>query len=161
MIIEMNNLSIMETFEELHQEVEKWWSKVKELQQELPRWYNNYKYSDESIEFYFNRISERTGMPFEGVVQWINSIIDVYPVAAFSILLREIAVYLDYKYPDHIRESESIYVISVEDGTIKKQCKSHIKNYENFAAFRSIEDAKKACKILKPMLKSMFKNESK
>jgi hypothetical protein len=42
------------------------------------------------------------------------------------------------------------------DGRIYKVNKAHIKNYRNFAAFRSIEDAKTACKILREILKSMY-----
>ena len=92
------------------------------------------------------------------VVDWISDLVMYYPAAAFSILLREIAVLYDKKYEDHIENSEEIYSISVTDGRIHKLCKNNIKNYRNFAAFRTIEDAKGACKILRTLLKGMFSN---
>ena len=42
------------------------------------------------------------------------------------------------------------------DGRITKANKAHIKNYRNFAAFRSVEDARIACRFLKGSLKEMF-----
>ena len=84
----------------------------------------------------------------------------ILPAAALSIILREIATELDKKYKDHIEKSPEIYVISTLDGRITKANKAHIRNYRNFAAFRTIEDAKIACKIVKPILKEMFKSKS-
>ena len=81
----------------------------------------------------------------------------ILPAAAFSMVLREIAVELDKKYEDHIENSPEIYVISMLDGRITKANKAHIKNYRNFSAFRTIEDARIACRIVKPILKEMFK----
>ena len=46
------------------------------------------------------------------------------------------------------------------DGRITKANKAYIKNYRNFAAFRTIEDAKIACRIVKPILTEMFKSKS-
>lgn len=80
----------------------------------------------------------------------------VYPAAAFSILLREIAIELDKKYEDHIENSPEIFVVSPLDGRISIANKAHIKNYRNFAAFRSVADAKFACKVLRSYLKDMY-----
>ena len=44
------------------------------------------------------------------------------------------------------------------DGRITKANKAHIKNYRNFAAFRTVEDAKTACSIVRDILKELFKN---
>ena len=44
------------------------------------------------------------------------------------------------------------------DGRITKANKAHIKNYRNFAGFRTIEDAKIGCTITRDILKEMFKN---
>lgn len=44
------------------------------------------------------------------------------------------------------------------DGRITKANKAHIKNYRNFAAFRSVSDAKIACSIVRDVLKEMFKS---
>ena len=77
--------------------------------------------------------------------------------AVVQLLLKEIAIELDKKYDNHINNSEKIYAISPQDGRIHEIDKSHIKNYRAFPAFRTIEDAKIACRIVKPILKEMFK----
>ena len=79
-------------------------------------------------------------------------------MAAVNIVLREIACILDEKYPDHINKSDKIYIISTFDGRIHEVSKAYIKNYRNFAAFRTIEDAKIACNIVRDQLKDMFKS---
>lgn len=76
--------------------------------------------------------------------------------AVVQLLLKEIAIELDKKYDNHINNSEKIYAISNQDGRIHEVDKSHIKNYKAFPAFRSIEDAKIACHLVKNHLKSIF-----
>ena len=110
------------------------------------------------LEYYIQKIAEKLGWKMEKVYNYLNSVDSILPAAAFSMVLREIAIELDKKYEDHIEESPEIYVISMLDGRITKANKAHIKNYRNFAAFRSISDAKIACKITKDILKEMFKS---
>ena len=76
--------------------------------------------------------------------------------AVVQLLLKEIAIELDKKYNNHIKNSEKIYAISNQDGRIHEVDKSHIKNYRAFPAFRNIEDAKIACSLVKNSLKSIF-----
>ena len=113
-----------------------------------------------NIDFYIERIATRLGWKPEKVYNYLNNVDSILPAAALSIILREIATELDKKYKDHIENSSEIYVISTLDGRITKANKTHIRNYRNFAAFRTIEDAKIACKIVKPILKEMFKSKS-
>ena len=110
------------------------------------------------LEYYIQKIAEKLGWKIEKVYNYLNSVDTILPAAAFSIVLREIAIKLDKKYEDHIEKSPEIYVISMLDGRITKAKKTHIKNCRNFAAFRSISDAKIACKITKDILKEMFKS---
>ena len=110
------------------------------------------------LEYYIQRIAEKLGWKIEKVYNYLNSVDTILPAAAFSMVLREIAVELDKKYEDHIEKSPEIYVISMFDGRITKANKAHIKNYRNFAAFRSVSDAKIACRITKDILKEMFKS---
>ena len=109
------------------------------------------------INFYIEKIAARLGWKSEKVYNYLNNVDSILPAAAFSMVLREIAVELDKKYEDHIENSPEIYVISMLDGRITKANKAHIKNYRNFAAFRTIDDARIACRIVKPVLKEMFK----
>ena len=80
------------------------------------------------------------------------------PWAATQMVLREIAIELDKKYDDHINNSEKIYAISPQDGRIHEVNKKTVKNYKAFPAFRSIEDAKIACSLIREHLKSIFSN---
>ena len=109
------------------------------------------------LEYYIQKIAEKLGWKIEKVYNYLNSVDTILPVAAFSMVLREVAIELDKKYEDHIKKSPEIYVISMLDGRITKVNKAHIKNYRNFAAFRSVSDAKIACSIVRDILKGMFK----
>lgn len=110
------------------------------------------------LEYYIQKIAEKLGWKVEKVYNYLNSVDAILPAAAFSMVLREIAIELDKKYEDHIEKSPEIYVISMLDGRITKANKAHIKNYRNFIAFRTIEDAKIACRITRDILKEMFKS---
>ena len=112
------------------------------------------------MEYYIQKIAEKLGWKVDKVYNYLNSVDTILPAAAFSMVLREIAIELDKKYKDHIEKSPEIYIISTLDGRITKANKAHIKNYRNFAAFRTIEDAKIACRITKDILKEMFKSKS-
>ena len=113
------------------------------------------------IDYYVEKIAKRLGWKVDKAFNYLNNVDAILPSAALSIVLREIAIELDKKYKDHINNSPEIYTISSFDGRITKANKAHIKNYRNFAAFRSIDDARIACRIVKPILKEMFKSDSK
>lgn len=110
------------------------------------------------LSFFIEKIAERLGWKVEKVCNYLTTLDELHPAAAFTVVLREIAIYLDLKYPDHISNSPEIYVISTLDGRISKANKAHIRSYKNFAAFRSVEDAKIACSITRDVLKEMFKS---
>lgn len=110
------------------------------------------------LEYYIQKIADKLGWKVEKVYNYLNSVDTILPAAAFSMVLREVAIELDKKYEDHIENSPEIYVISLLDGRITKANKAHIKNYRNFAAFRNIGDAKIACNIVKELLKELFKS---
>ncbi len=110
------------------------------------------------LEYYIQKIAEKLGWKIEKVYNYLNSVDTILPAAAFSMVLREVAIELDKKYKDHIEKSPEIYVISMLDSRITKANKAHIKNYRNFAAFRSVNDAKIACRITRDILKEMFKS---
>lgn len=111
------------------------------------------------LEYYILKIAKKLGWKVEKVYNYLNSVDTILPAAAFSMVLREIAIELDKKYEDHIEKSPEIYVISLLDGRITKANKAYIRNYRNFAAFRSVSDAKIACRITKDILKEMFKSD--
>lgn len=111
-----------------------------------------------NLHYYIEKLAEKLNWKVEKVYNYLNTINSIYPAAAFSMILREVAIELDKKYEDHIEKSPEIYVISLLDGRITKANKAHIKNYRNFAAFRSVEDARTACNIVREILKELFKS---
>lgn len=110
------------------------------------------------LAFYMKVIADKMHCSPDIIVNNMAALEDVYPSIVFNIILREIAIELDKQYPDHISESDKIYVVSSLDGRITEANKAHIKNYRNFAAFRSIEDARIACRTTRHLLRKMYKN---
>ena len=110
----------------------------------------------EDLEYYLNKIANRQGWDSDKMKHFMGKMFDINYAAAFSVYLREIAIELDKKYEDHISNCNEVYVLSIADGRIHKMYKAQIKNFKNFAAFRTVEDAQFACRILKHMIKYMF-----
>jgi hypothetical protein len=86
----------------------------------------------------------------------LKTVYKASPIAVFSIMLKEAALTIDSLYPDCITNCEEVYVISTLDGKIHKVKKQQIKSYKNFAAFRTVEDALKAYKVIKSYLHEEF-----
>ena len=103
-------------------------------------------------------LAKKTNWKEEKLLNILNTLHLANPWAATQMVLREIAIELDKKYDDHINKSEKIYVISPQDGRIHEINKKTVKNYKAFPAFRSIEDAKIACSLIREHLKSIFSN---
>lgn len=110
-----------------------------------------------TLDNVYTHITDKTGMPESEVVALLNNVHSIYPIAAVNIVLRALAEMLDDNYEDHISESEEIYSVTPLNGKIIPIDKSIIKNYKNFAAFRNMEDAKTACRVLKKLFKEMYK----
>lgn len=72
------------------------------------------------------------------------------------VLLKEIAMEMDHRYTDNIKDSREVFSISSLNGNIVKLNKNRIKNYRNFAAFRSKEEARMARYILKDYFKIAY-----
>lgn len=85
----------------------------------------------------------------------LQHLYDMNPGACVSLFAKEIAIFLDLRYPNHISELDEYFVLSLTDGCIHK-CNTPIKNHQCLALFRTLDDAKYACKVLKPMLKDIY-----
>lgn len=103
-------------------------------------------------------LSKKTNWKEEKLLNILTTLHLANPWAATQMVLKEIAIELDKKYDDHINKSEKIYAISPQDGRIHEINKKTVKNYKAFPAFRSIEDAKIACSLIREHLKSIFSN---
>ena len=85
----------------------------------------------------------------------VEDLIDTYPGAAISVILRTIAVMMDESYPGHISDCDTVYYHSFLDGKIHSIPTNTInkKAYKYFAAFRTQEDAVKAIKLTQATIK--------
>lgn len=110
------------------------------------------------LDYYVNSLAQKKGWKPEKMANFINNLAEINLGATFQVIIREVAVEFDRKYKDHIENSEEIYCVSLTNGHIFKLNKEFIKNFRNFAAFRTLDDAKLACKITRSLLKAMFKS---
>ena len=113
---------------------------------------------DITIEGAIQHLANRIGWNKENLEKYLSNLYKISPAAAFEIVLKEVAILLDEKYPDHINNSNEIWVINKVNGEIQKfKDMSKIKSFQHFAAFRSLEDAKIACRSTRDLRKEMFK----
>ncbi len=112
-----------------------------------------------TIEGAVQHLANRIGWNKENLERYFSNLYKISPAAVFEIVLKEVAILLDKKYPNHISSSKEIWVINKVNGEIQKlKDMSKIKSFQHFAAFRTIEDAKIACTITRDILKEMFKS---
>lgn len=114
-----------------------------------------------STSYYIMSLAKKRGWKPMKMAGFLDSLWEISPAAVFSILVREIAIELDKKYEDHINKCDTLYIISTFDGRIHQVHRKAIKSFKNFAAFRTEDDAKAACRILRSELKEMFKSGRK
>ena len=102
-------------------------------------------------------LANRIGWNKENLERYFSNLYKISPAAAFEIVLKEVAILLDKKYPNHISNSKEIWVINKVNGEIQKlKDMSKIKSFQHFAAFRSLEDALVAKKIMAPTLQDLY-----
>lgn len=112
--------------------------------------------------FYIEHLAKRIYWNVGNLKKYLGNLYTIYPAAVFSILLKEIALVLDEKYNNYIENSKEIYVISSLNGEITKvKDLNKIKNFKNFAAFRTLDDALAAKHILKGLSDVLFKSNGK
>lgn len=113
--------------------------------------------SDITIENVVKHLANRIGWDIKNLEKYFDNLYKISPVALFEIILKEVAVILDAKYPDHISNSKEIWIINKVNGKIQKlKDLSKIKNFKHFAAFRSLEDAITAKKVMAPALEDLY-----
>jgi len=108
------------------------------------------------LSYYTNKLAKKKKWSYEDTELFLSDVYALNKAAVLNIMLKTIAVEMDKKYSDYIADSPEIYVVSVLNGNIIKMDKKAIKNYRNFAAFRTLEEAKEALKICAPILEDMF-----
>lgn len=112
--------------------------------------------------FYIEHLAKRIHWNVDNLKKYLGNLYTIYPAAVFSILLKEIALVLDEKYNNYIENSKEIYCISSLNGEVTKvKDLNKIKNFKNFAAFRTLDDALAAKHILKGLSDVLFKSNGK
>ena len=112
---------------------------------------------DITIEGAVQHLANRIGWSKENLEKYFNNLYKISPAAVFEIVLKEVAILLDEKYPDHISNSKEIWTINKASGEIQEiKNLSKIKSFQHFAAFRSLEDALVAKKVMAPALKDLY-----
>lgn len=108
------------------------------------------------IKYYIQKVADKMNWKFEKTDNYLTQLYHMNVMSVINILLKEIAIEIDKKYPDHISKSADIYGISTLNGEIAHINKKSIRNYRNFAAFRSIEDAKVAQTLMQYFIDLAF-----
>lgn len=112
---------------------------------------------DITIEGAVQHLANRIGWNKENLEKYLSNLYKISPAAAFEIVLKEVAILLDEKYPDHINNSNEIWVINKVSGGVQKlKDLSKIKSFQHFAAFRSLEDALVARRVMASVLKNLY-----
>ena len=109
------------------------------------------------VAYALERIADNLGYdnPFE-LADLFDTMMESYPSTCIHIMLREIAIIIDERYKDNIRSCDEYYVLSSNLGRIIKISKDRIKSFKAVALFRTLEDAREACKALKVPLKFVY-----
>ena len=112
---------------------------------------------DITIEGAVQHLANRIGWNIENLGKYFNNLYKIIPAAVFEIVLKELAILLDEKYPGHISNSKEIWTINKASGEIQEiKNLSKIKSFQHFAAFRSLEDALVAKRVISPILKDLY-----
>ena len=108
------------------------------------------------LDFYILSLAKRLNWKPDKVLGFLNKLAEIRPILPFNLLLKEIAVELDKQYAGHIKNSKEIWAVSVVNGSICMVDKDEVTTYDNFAAFRTKEDAKFALKVLAEQYNDIF-----
>lgn len=108
------------------------------------------------VRFYVELLAASMNWKPQKMAKYLETLLKLYPITVFNILLRAIAEYLDQAYPDHISKAKEIWVIHSVKGTPVRAPKGELTNFRNISAFRSKEDADFACEVLKDLWKDLY-----
>lgn len=95
-----------------------------------------------------NSMARKKGWSIEDVNKWMYKLSVNYPAQAVSIALTELSRILDEKYEGTINTCDTIFIISTIDGKIYEISSKKVKSFRNIAAFRTMEDAEFAKKVV-------------
>lgn len=119
---------------------------------------NNFIEEDKStnLAYYVEHLAYRMKVDAKELYDFLIYLSKFHPMAFINVLLREIALVMDDKYKNHIKECDNVYVLSSYNGEITKVPTSFIRSFKGFAAFRTYEEADKAKYIMKDYLAKIY-----
>lgn len=122
--------------------------------------FSKYSSKDENrdIKYYVKLLADKHGWKEDKMNGFLGKLYEISPGAVISIMLKEIAIELDKNYSDHIIFSPEIYAFNITCGKIVKLNKYKIRTFKFFAAFRTIEDAEFAIKVIDELIPKKYFN---
>ena len=143
--------SLKKAKEKLDKKVaEKMEKDAKELEQSIIDWH---------LSKALESIARKLKVSKNDAIKYVDDLIGLDPSSAFSLLLKRIAIQLDKKYNEPIKNLKYVHYVSKIDGKIYP-IYVRTTNLNNFAAFRNEKDAEFAIKCLHSLYKIMF-NDNK
>lgn len=142
--------SLKKAKEKLDKKVaEKMEKDAKELEQSIIDWH---------LSKALESIAKKLKVSKDDAIKYIDDLIGLNPSAAFSLLLKMIAIQLNAKYNEPLKNLKHIYYISMLDGKTYPAYTSLV-NLKSFAAFRSTDDAFFARRCLKSLYNTVFNDK--
>ena len=96
-------------------------------------------------------LADRKGWSPENLHKYLQNLSKLNLASVFDILLKEIAIMIDSGYPDHINTCRKVYGVDKATGAIVPLEVKPYTVFDNFAAFRTIEEVRYALKVLEPI----------
>ncbi len=144
LIVNMDNIDFLNTIGLI---------KVKCIAEAEQRLKERNKLMDTIYNGIIDSITNKMGCTVEDTWWTLSNLYNVNPMSVVSMFLKEIAIGLDEKYPDHIREAKTPYIVSTVNGDIIPfKNLDKVENLKNFAIFRSSNEANLAKYIIKNQL---------
>lgn len=98
----------------------------------------------------------KTGLVYEDMESVLYTIGTINPWNLFQLLLKQVAILMDKKYPDHISKSDHLFYISNMDNQVHElivpRGQRNSINYSTISLFRSKEEAETALREINKYL---------
>lgn len=90
------------------------------------------------------KLADKANMSILDMDNFIYNLNKMNSWAAFILLLKQVAIIMDKKYPDHIMNANKLFYVSSTNLKVEELPDKAIINPNHVSLFRTIEEAKKA-----------------
>lgn len=113
-----------------------------------------------NIDYFITRLAERKHWNIDNMHNYLKNVKSISISAFMNIMAKEVALFLNEGYQNHISDSKEIWIISMLNGEVLPiRDKEKIITYKSFAAFRSRKEAYFALNVLSPIIEELFRSE--